>query len=229
MLPKETVEASTLDLIHRLMADEDLQEFNLVGGTALALMFGHRISIDIDLFTDNPFDAEKLGKVLSTKYKVDNLETDNNTINCFIEDVKVDFIAHCYPWIQPAIFLEDIRMASIEDIAAMKFNAIVQDGSRLKDFIDIYILLEHRSLAQLLSCYVQKYPNVNGLTASKALLYHNDVKHTQKLDIPNQNINWRNIVKRLRQASINPQKVFEPESKLLNRQTPRQSKSRKIR
>jgi len=171
VLPKETVEASTLDLIHRLMADEDLQEFNLVGGTALVLMFGHRISIDIDLFTDNPFDAEKLGKVLSTKYKVDNLETDNNTINCFIEDVKVDFIAHCYPWIQPAFFLEEIRMASIEDIAAMKFNAIVQDGSRLKDFIDIYVLLEHRSLAQLLSCYVQKYPNVNGLTANKALLY----------------------------------------------------------
>jgi len=139
VLLKETVEASTLDLIHRLMADEDLLEFNLVGGTALALMFGHRISIDIDLFTDNPFDAEKLGKLLSAKYKVDNLETDNNTINCFIEDVKVDCIAHCYPWIQPAFFLEDIRMASIEDIAAMKFNAIVQDGVPAPNKLDSFL------------------------------------------------------------------------------------------
>ncbi len=82
MLHKETVEASTLDLIYRLMADEDLNEFNLVGGTALALMVGHRISVDIDLFTDNPFDAERFGALLSAKYKVDNLETDKNTINC---------------------------------------------------------------------------------------------------------------------------------------------------
>jgi hypothetical protein len=64
------------------MADEELKEFNLVGGTALALMVGHRISVDIDLFIDNPFDAERLGALLSAKYKVDNLETDNNTINC---------------------------------------------------------------------------------------------------------------------------------------------------
>ena len=68
MLHKETVEASTLDLIYRLMADEDLKEFNLVGGTALSLMVGHRISVDIDLFTDNPFDAERLGALLSAKY-----------------------------------------------------------------------------------------------------------------------------------------------------------------
>ena len=116
MLHKETVEASTLDLIHRLMADDDLKEFNLVGGTAIALMFGHRISVYIDLFTNNPFDSQRLGALLSAKYKIDNLETDNNNINCFIEDIKVDCIAHCYPWIQPAVFIEGIRMASIEDI-----------------------------------------------------------------------------------------------------------------
>jgi hypothetical protein len=72
MLHKETVEASTLDLIIRLMADENLKEFRLVGGTALALIIGHRISIDIDLFTDKPFDAEKLGSILSAKYKLDS-------------------------------------------------------------------------------------------------------------------------------------------------------------
>ena len=59
-----------------------------MGGTVLALIIGHRISIAIDFFTDKPFDAEKLGTILSAKYKLDNLETDHNTINCFIEDVK---------------------------------------------------------------------------------------------------------------------------------------------
>jgi len=149
MLHKETVEASTLDLIIKLMADENLKEFRLVGGTALALIIGHRISIDIDLFTDKPFDAEKLGSILTAKYKLDSLETDRNTINCFIDDVKVDCIAHCYPWIKPIQEIEGIRMASLEDIAAMKLNAIVQDGSRMKDFIDIYMLLEQQSLCKL--------------------------------------------------------------------------------
>jgi hypothetical protein len=211
------------------MADEDLKEFNLVGGTALALLVGHWISIDIDLFTDHSFEAEKLGSALSVKYRVDNLEKDNNTVNCFIEDIKVDCIAHCYPWIQPAVVVEGIRMASIEDIAAMKFNAIVQDGSRLKDFIDIYVLLEHKSLAQLLACYEQKYPNVSAQTAGKALLYHNDVKQTQKLDLVNQNITWRHIVKRLRQSGIDSTKVFKPENELLIHQKPRLSRGKKIR
>ena len=54
------------------MVDENLKEIRLVGGTALALIIGHRISIDIDLFTDKPFDAEKLGSILSAKYKLDS-------------------------------------------------------------------------------------------------------------------------------------------------------------
>lgn len=211
MLHKETVEAATLDLIYRLMADDDLKEFNLVGGTALALLVGHRISIDIDLFTNSPFDAEKLGSLLSAKYRVENLETDKNTINCFIDDIKVDCIAHCYPWIKPAMITEDIRLASIEDIAAMKFNAIVQNGSRIKDFMDVYVMLEQKSLAELLSCYEQKYPGVSALTARKAMLYHDEVKLLQKLDFIKQNISWKHIVKRLKQASLNHQKIFIPE------------------
>jgi hypothetical protein len=62
-------------------------------------------------------------------------------------------------------------MASLKDIAAMKLNAIVQDGSRMKDYIDIYMLLEQQSLSTLLSCYEQKYPNVSWHFAKKALLY----------------------------------------------------------
>ncbi|SDH36389.1 Nucleotidyl transferase AbiEii toxin, Type IV TA system [Dyadobacter soli] len=57
MLHEETVEASTLALIRRLMADENLSDFYLVGGTALSLRLGHRISIDIDLCTGKDFDS----------------------------------------------------------------------------------------------------------------------------------------------------------------------------
>lgn len=224
MLHKETVSSSTLDLIQKLMAEKCLMDFKLVGGTALALMVGHRISVDIDLFSENPFDVVKLADSLSVNYQIHNLETDLNTITCFIEDVKVDCMSHRYPWIGPDVLLEGIRMASIDDIAAMKLNAIVGNGSRWKDFVDVYVMLEHRSLAQMLDYYESKYPNVNKVTAFKSLAYHNDVKQTQDMSLLNKQIDWSDIVKRLRKATLDPGKVFEPEIRL----DTRQSQGRKI-
>jgi hypothetical protein len=60
VLRKETVTAGTLDLIKTLMADDKLKDFNLVGGTALALIIGHRKSIDIDFFTTKDFNSSDL-------------------------------------------------------------------------------------------------------------------------------------------------------------------------
>lgn len=58
MLRKETVSESALELLKTLMEDELLENFFLVGGTALALQIGHRISIDFDLFTLTPLNRE---------------------------------------------------------------------------------------------------------------------------------------------------------------------------
>lgn len=225
MLHKETVSAETLDLIQRLMAEEELQGFKLVGGTALALMLGHRLSIDIDLFSDQPFNAQAVADSLSSRYQINNLETDLNTFTCFIEDVKVDCMAHRYPWIGTEVSLQGVRMASIEDIAAMKLNAIVINGSRWKDFADVYELLEHRSLAQMLNYYEMKYPNVNKVTAFKSLAYHNDVKQTQDLKLLNKQVQWSDIVKRLKKATLDPGKVFKQEIK----HEIKQSKGRRMR
>lgn len=225
MLHKETVSAETLDLIQRLMAEEELQGFKLVGGTALALMLGHRLSIDIDLFSDQPFNAQVVADSLSSRYQINNLETDLNTFTCFIEDVKVDCMAHRYPWIAAEVSLEGVRMASIDDIAAMKLNAIVINGSRWKDFADVYELLEHRSLAQMLTYYEMKYPNVNKVTAFKSLVYHHDVKQTQDLKLLNKQVQWLDIVKRLKKATLEPGKVFEQEIK----QEIKQSRGRGMR
>ncbi|MGN7885394.1 nucleotidyl transferase AbiEii/AbiGii toxin family protein [Dyadobacter sp. 22481] len=68
MLHEETVEASTLALIRRLMADEKLADFYLVGGTALSLRLGHRISIDIDLFIGKDFDSAAVCEHLKAMY-----------------------------------------------------------------------------------------------------------------------------------------------------------------
>lgn len=51
MLYKETVSPTTLELLNKLIAEPLLKDFFLVGGTALSLQIGHRMSIDLDLFT----------------------------------------------------------------------------------------------------------------------------------------------------------------------------------
>src|SRR5690606_26794175 len=68
MLHKETVSSEMWKLLQTLIKDEMLKDFNLVGGTALSLQIGHRLSIDIDLFTTKGFDKQKLLKHLVTQY-----------------------------------------------------------------------------------------------------------------------------------------------------------------
>src|SRR5690349_3583153 len=99
MLRTKSVEQGTLDLIKKLMADEKFKAFNLVGGTALALMIGHRISVDIDLFSTTAFNAPQLGDHLTTNYNVQEVQILKNGVFCYVNDVKIDLIAHQYPLI----------------------------------------------------------------------------------------------------------------------------------
>ena len=147
MLRKEAISKNTLELLKVLMLDERLNEFFLVGGTALSLIMGHRISIDIDLFSINPFDEKKMLAFMEEEkgFKMNYLN--KNTIKGEINGVQIDLITHSYPLVEDLTNIESIRMASILDIAAMKLNAIVGNGTRVKDFIDIAFLSSFLSLS----------------------------------------------------------------------------------
>jgi hypothetical protein len=195
MLHKETVTAGTLDLIHRLMADEKLTDFNLVGGTALSLMLGHRISIDIDLFTDQKFSGDQLRNHLDQFYQAEFKSVKDNAVTGFIEDVKFDLILHPYQKIMPIISPEGIRMESLFDIAAMKINAIVGNGSRIKDFIDIHYLLKVLSCEQIINSYLNKYPGVSKEMAKLSLRYHKDIDFTTTVTLMDDKLKWKDIEK----------------------------------
>lgn len=200
MLHKETVSEGTLDLIHRLMADEQLKDFYLVGGTALSLMIGHRISIDIDLFTDKNFDAPVIAEYLKSKYETEVRSVNKNSISGFLEGIKFDLISHRYPHVKPIEIIEGIRMLSLNDIAAMKVNAIVGNGTRIKDFIDIYYLLKQISYGQVIESYVKKYPDVSPRIARASLLYHKDIDFTMNITLLKDRVSWPAIEKGIRSA-----------------------------
>jgi hypothetical protein len=169
------INPETFSLIQELQRLDFLKEFYLVGGTALALKLGHRNSIDIDLFTQNEFSTQEFVEKLADNKEFFKSFERENTLMCFINSIKTDFIRHNYPLINEPITEEGITYLSLEDIAAMKLNAIAQSGKRLKDFIDIYFLLEHFSINQMLGFYALKYPNSNKLIALRGLEYFGDI------------------------------------------------------
>jgi hypothetical protein len=211
MLYTETVKAGTLDLIKRFMDDEEFKEFRLVGGTALSLYIGHRISIDIDLFCNTDFNAVKISKHLNSTYKGAKTQALKNATFSLVNNIKVDLIAHQYPWLKPSNNIDDIRMASLDDIGAMKVHAIIQSGNRLKDFIDVYFLLEHRSFSQLINVYEQKYPDANRILAHNAMVYFKDIDFDAPVKLIN-SMHWDRIAARLMKASRNKETIFKPDT-----------------
>lgn len=163
-------------------------------------MIGHRISIDIDLFTDKEFNAEKASQYLKKHYQTDLNIISKNSVSGFIENVKFDLIAHRYTHVKPILTIEGIRMLSIYDIAAMKVNAIVGNGTRIKDFIDVYYLLQEMSFQELLEAYLKKYPDVNTNIAKASLRYYNDIDFTVSVTMMKEELKWKEIERSIKRS-----------------------------
>lgn len=208
MLHTETVSPATLELLKHLMNDSRLQDFALVGGTALALQMGHRISVDLDLFSPDRFDEMELSAYLAEHYSLELDFLAHGTIKGEIRGVKVDCIVHRYPWISVHHVEEGIRLASFADISAMKLNAIAVSGTRVKDFIDIACLSSRLSLDEMLRAYEQKY-RANVLIPLKALTYWEDICFDEPVRMLNADgLSWENVRKRLLEMQECPDKVW---------------------
>jgi hypothetical protein len=88
---------------------------------------------------------------------------------------------------------ENIRMASLEDIAAMKLNAIIGNGTRLKDFVDVAFLSSEFSLREMINTYEKKYTARNSVITLKALSYHADINFNEPIHFVKGKYNWELI------------------------------------
>lgn len=214
MLYKETVSKEMWELLQTLMKDEKLKDYVLVGGTALALRLGHRLSVDIDLFSTKDFEPEMMLKYLQNTYGVKEKESRlyNNTVLTYIDNVKVDIVTHNYPFLNSVENIEGVRMISNEDIGAMKLHAIHQSGTRYKDFVDVYFLLEHEPLKFYLEAYQKKYDR-DPYWASRGLNTYDKITTFNGVDIlKEKQQDWKHIQKRLELATKNPLHKFASES-----------------
>lgn len=178
MLYYQTIDSSTLELLKQLQEQPAFKNLRLVGGTSLALQIGHRISVDIDLFGNIEADEFEVLSQINSIAPVTILKKSKN-INIFlIKGVKVDIVNYNYPWLSQPISSKDLVLASLEDIAAMKLSAITGRGTR-KDFIDMFFLLKHFSLQQMLDFYHQKYKDGNEFLVLKSLMYFEDAEQDE--------------------------------------------------
>jgi hypothetical protein len=163
------------------MSLPELEMFNLAGGTALALYYGHRLSVDLDFFSTTKFQSDILLPHLEKEFP-DFTYNSPSAIGIFgfIGDVKVDFIRYdSHPLIGQIHMEEGIRLVSIADIMAMKVAAILKRAVK-KDFWDIAEILDHHTVGDLIDCYNTKYPNQQLLISiPQALTYFVEAEESE--------------------------------------------------
>lgn len=161
MLHTKTVEPRTFSLLKKLMELPSLQSFSLVRGTALALRYGHRSSIDLDLFYHEKFDHSSIEEELIHEFGSGfDYESGHKNfgIFCNINSIKVDIVYFPHQPIAAIETVNNIRIYSSADIGAMKIQAILGRAKK-KDFWDLYELLQYYSLQQIMDWHKQKYPS----------------------------------------------------------------------
>ena len=165
----QTVSPVLVDCLHKLMKHPAFKDFYLVGGTSLALQRGHRLSIDIDLFTCVPYGEMNTSKIEAALIemfpytdRIEELYHSQMVYSLYVGDNKEDCVKLdlCYDddLIFPLIEVNGLRIASEKEIAAMKIQTITQAEQRRKDFWDIHELLESYTLSEMVNWGIQRYP-----------------------------------------------------------------------
>ncbi len=208
MLQYRAVYPTTMELLKFLMQYDSLSNTFLVGGTALALQLGHRISVDIDLFSTLDFETNDILTELRNDLDFQVImQKDKNSLiinarknSTNNEFVKVDFVKYPYPLLTKLKQEDGIRILSVDDIIPMKLSAIANRGAK-KDFFDIYELMKTYTLSDMLKLFSKKYPDIAHFHILKSLTYFEDAE-AEFDPITLNNTNWE-IVKKTITNNVN--------------------------
>ena len=175
---EQVLAGNTKAVLALLEKSEVIQKAYLAGGTALALQLGHRISYDLDFFTQEEFDAEMLLPEIEeiSDFQLEKISW--RTILGKFEDVKFSIFYYKYPLLYAAKKFGMIKITDIRDIAAMKIAAIASRGTK-RDFVDLYFICkEIVTLPDAIQLYDKKYKNLatTEIHIMKSLVYFEDAE-----------------------------------------------------
>lgn len=198
MLYYKTIYPKTLELLKQICAIDYFNEFALVGGTSLSLQIGHRLSYDLDFFGQKEIESIEILSNISAIAKPVIMHQTQNILILNVNGIKLDFVNYKYPLLNKVIFKDDLRLVSIEDIAAMKLAAIAGRGKK-RDFFDVYEILKHYTLNEILEFYNKKYEDGSEFLVMKSLTYFDDANQDADLKSFN-NVTWGTVKKQILKA-----------------------------
>ena len=184
------------DIFSSLKEKEWINQFYLAGGTALALQYRHRESVDFDFFSDKDFNNQELSEHLKKIGETEIFSEEKNTLHTLVNGIQISFLGYKYKLLSPLEVEGNIKIADQLDIACMKLSAIVSRGTK-KDFVDLYYLLEHFTLEELFKNYHKKYNlKDHQYILLKSLVYFSDAEE-DPMPLVKENISWQTIKEKI--------------------------------
>ncbi|MEW6007214.1 MAG: nucleotidyl transferase AbiEii/AbiGii toxin family protein [bacterium] len=168
--------------------------FYLAGGTGASLQLGHRISFDLDLFTNKPFNCDTILRKLKEIGDFSLDIKDEETIIGLFKGTRISLFKYPYPLLFPQEEFRGIKVASLEDIGCMKLDAVSSRGTK-RDFIDLYFILKERiKLDEAIELFKKKYKGIdyNIVHILKSLVYFEDAEK-EPMPMMLKDINWKDI------------------------------------
>jgi hypothetical protein len=191
----EALKAKQIKVLRQIGPLQQERGYYLAGGTALAIYFGHRFSVDLDWFIPTSMgDALILAESLRAGLKFVTEQTAPGTLHGTVAGVRVTFLEFRYPLLAPLAKWKDMgcSLAALDDLACMKLSALAQRGQR-KDFCDIYALgTEHRPLKDMLGLYRRKF-NVQDISPVLYGLSYFEDADSERMPRMLWKVGWRTI------------------------------------
>lgn len=160
------------------------KNFYLVGGTALALQYGHRHSIDFDLFSESPFSNKTIRQKITTNHTINNIHIESvGEFTMIIDQIKTTFFHFPYSIPHTTTFDSIITMPGDLTIGAMKAFAMGQ-RNKWKDYADLYFIFQHHSLQAVIDKAEELFGigEFNSRLFREQLCYHQDISFREEID-----------------------------------------------
>jgi hypothetical protein len=207
MLHLATVEPRTISLLEQIQAIPAFSGYRLVGGTALALIMGHRKSVDLDLFCYGSFNSDIVVESLRTNsFVITGLQISEVYAGGYIEGIKVDFVKEFDNWLKPARQAGKILLADMEDLAPMKLKAVTKRG-RKRDFVDLYYLLQHFSVSELLALYKRRTGQEEIIHVITSMTYFEDAENDEMPYMVTKDPDWNSMKQKIKDEVLNYMKM----------------------
>jgi len=154
-----------------------LERFYLAGGTGLALQFGHRLSQDLDFFSQEHFNEDSLLQRIQTLDGFALAAKAPFTLHATIQETKISFLGYAYPVLFPTKRFLEVAVADPREIACMKLSAIASRGTR-RDFVDLYVCAQRYGLKEILRMFDTKFSQTHysRIHLLKSLTYFADAE-----------------------------------------------------